>query len=322
MVPVNDNDDFIHINGVPAILLSWAKSRGGDLGLGMWSCNGQALGWIEPAPYPMRCVGAELQLSGKLTPRWEEVPDGWRLIHPRYTLAAAQTPQGWLPTISDELTKRSHSLAIRPTRTDAMKVLDTLLQRRVGREPPPFGLHQWFGDCDQYDDRWQFQLAMDLAGPVIADLIRHRCSPPIQCTGNPPQCATQLASFFDKFRGFDAAARLATILATYIKAAALDIYQGRRSIAVTANGLPVTFTDQELKAFRDQFRRAPLTDDEYLAFTYKHFIAPLEPLRRRKGGRWRRLRKFHPRQDDIPFCHTGKPGARLFKVERTPKRTG
>jgi hypothetical protein len=59
---------------------------------------------------------------------------------------------------------------------------------------------------------------------MIADLIRHRSSAPVQWTDKPPDCAKRLAGFFDKLcrAGFDAAPRMATILATYIKAAVLD----------------------------------------------------------------------------------------------------
>jgi len=324
MVPV-DGGGSIYINGVNAIEFDWHRTLKGVDWFPMWACDGQPLGLINQGCYLIECVVAHLLVSGRLTPQWEQVPGGMRLTHPRYTLAVTQRLQGWLPTISDELTRRSHSLAVQRTCIDAMNVLDALLQRRISRELPDFDWGRWSYPYEETSEEWQFQLALELAGPVIADLIRHGSSTPVQWNGQPPECAKKLAGFLDKvcrLGKFDPAPKLATIIATYIKYSLISLYRGGRSIAVTPHGFPVTFTDADLRAFRNRFRQALPTDGEYLAFAMEYFIAPLGELRRRRVRRWSGYRPFDPETRVRSIRWTRKPGTRLFAVHRAPVARG
>jgi hypothetical protein len=92
-----------------------------------------------------------------------------RLIHPRYTLAIDQTSNGWVPFLTDELTRRCHKFTARQTRIEAVHLLDNLLRRHLGRERPSFDLQQWFGAGGHTDT---FQLALYVAGVNIASLVR------------------------------------------------------------------------------------------------------------------------------------------------------
>ena len=67
----------------------------------MFAYNCRPLGWIDNGAYLIECVIAGLLIGGKLTPQWEPLPSGIRLIHPRYVLDVEKTSQGWVPTISD-----------------------------------------------------------------------------------------------------------------------------------------------------------------------------------------------------------------------------
>jgi hypothetical protein len=129
MIPECDSQG-VYINDIMVLRLISSTGRPGSRGDGfvMWSYNCQPFGWMDDPPFPIECVTAALLLNGQLAPRWEDVPGGMRLIHPRYTLAIDQTSNGWVPSITDELTRRGHRFTARQTRIEAVQLLDDLLR--------------------------------------------------------------------------------------------------------------------------------------------------------------------------------------------------
>jgi hypothetical protein len=226
-----------------------------------------------------------------------------------------------VPSISDEL-GRSHTLKARATNIQAVKLLEDLLRRRVGREKPFFETQPWLDPSDDLGQRPQFRLGLGLIATDIAALIRNDHVESAQWTGERLASAMTLAKLLNySIRcGLDELPRLATILATYIKFALIDIYSGANSVVLA--GRTLTFTSEELLAFRDRFRRCPMTDEEYLDFVNKHFVSPLRGLRRRHRvpkSSILGLRLLRPRRDRgyFPFELPGPTGIRLFEVMRS-----
>lgn len=323
MIPVFDGG--LYINGLLAVRLNRSVGRRGSSGDGyaMFAYNCRPLGWIDNGRYLIECVTAGLLMDGKLTPQWEKLSSGIRLIHPRYVLDVKQTSQGWVPTISDELLGRSHSLKTQDTCVDAASLLYALLGRRVGRERPSFDLQQWLGDCREAYKQHRFQLALDVIGPKIAALIRDDKVGLDQWGDQPPPFASKLASIFDNYYcvGFDALPLTATALATYIKTALIDLYRGANSVVISSTGSTVMFTAVELAAFRERFRRSPMTDEDYLSLVQKHFVSPLRGILRRKHrfpkNSFQPLRPGRDR-NDYPMIWPWPLGQRLFDVRLGP----
>jgi hypothetical protein len=316
------NDYGVYINDLMAVRLyrSDGRPRSSGNGYAMWSYNYRPLGWVDDGSYLVECVTACLLVGGQLTPRWEHVPTGIRLIHPRYTLTVEQTSNGWVPSISDELIGRSHSFKARKTSIEAGKLLNDLLRRRVGREKPAFEPQRWLDPSDQVSQKPEFRLGLRVIGPDIAALI-HNAGTKNHWADQRLASALELAKLLDRSirYGFDELPRLATILATYIKFALIDIYRGNNSVVLDPAACPLTFATKELVAFRDRFRRSPITDEEYLDFVSKHFISPLEGLRRKHRvpkSSIVGLRLLHPVRDrgDFPIEWPCQPGTRLFEV--------
>jgi hypothetical protein len=319
MIPAK-NDVGVFINGVLAVRLcaSFARTKTSGDGHAMWSYNCKPLGWISNRWYLIECVSAALLVDGALTPRWETVPTGIRLIHPRYTLEARQTKDGWICSITDELYRRSHSLKTVKSKIDAQYLLENLLRRRLGRDRPSFQIGQWLGAYIETDKNHQFQLALDAAGPDIGVLIGTNHIAADHWDGDRLESALKLAKLLDEnyYYGFDPLPFLVTTLATYIKSALIDVYSGANSIVVDHSGSTLKFTPQELKAFRDRFRRAPMTDDEYLDFVENHFASRLRTLRQKHRipkFPFPYLKKLCPQRDsgDFPCAWPYPPGSRL-----------
>jgi hypothetical protein len=324
MIPETDGYG-VYINGLLVVRLfrSDGRPRSKGNGFAMWSYNKQPLGWIDDGRFLIECVTAGLLVGGRLTSKWEQVPTGMRLIHPRYTLAVEQTSNGWLPTISDELVRRSHSLKPRATKIEAINILNDLLRRRVGREKPSFELRRWFGKYHEAGQTHQFQLALDLLGPEIVTLIQNNDIEPSHWR---VASASKLANLLDtNFYGrLDPLPLLATTLAAYIKFALINVYRGADSVVVDPAGSVVTFAANELAAFRNRFRRSPMTDEEYLNFVHEHFVFPLRILRRKHRSpksSIAALKQLRPRRDsgDFLIIWPCPPGTR-FQVLQGPIR--
>jgi hypothetical protein len=323
MIPyVSVADRGVYINDLQVAQLNYSNGRRGhsEDGYSMFSYNGEPLGWIGDGCYQHECIAAELLAAGKLDPKWERVPTGLRLIHPRYTLNIEQTSLGWVPTILDELRKRSHTLVPQKTRPDAVNVLDTLLRRLVGRQRPPFDPRAWLvSDYVETGTVHQFQLALEFVGPFIKKFIRNDLIK-LVCRGSPPPpSALKLASMFDYERryGLDPAPLVATWLATYIKCALIDVYRGANSVIVAPDGSRMTFTAKELADFRVRFRRSPPTDRDYLNLVERYFTSQLQALYRRRLRRKRGFLQLRSPRDraDYPICWPLKPGERLFDAK-------
>jgi hypothetical protein len=313
MIPIHDSGG-VYINGIMVLHLLRSDGRPGSRGDGfaMWSYNCRPIGWIDDGSGLIECVTAALLLDDKLAPQWEDVPDGMRFIHPRYTLAIDQTSNGWVPSITDELTRRCHRFTARQTRIEAVHLVDNLLRRHLGRERPTFDLHWWLSAGGLTHT---FQLALSVAGVNIASLVRDE---PIAWRDYQLASAVELAGLLDKcsFHGINPLPRLATILATYFKSALIDLYRGADTIVVDPAGSTLRFSYSELAAFRAHFRRSPMTDGDYLDFVKKHFVAPLQSLRRKQHSpkaSFRRLKPLRPRRDrgDFVIAWPYPPGSRL-----------
>jgi hypothetical protein len=300
MIPIYDIRG-VYINGIMVLRLLPSDGRPGFTGNGfaMWSYNCRPMGWIGDGAGLIQSVTAALLLDGKLAPQWEDVPNGMRFIHPRYTLAIDQTSNGWVPSITDELTRRCHRFIARQTRIEAVHLLDNLLRRHLGRERPSFDLQQWLGAGELNRD---FELALYVAGVNIASLVRNVDIEPGRWNDHQRALAVELAGWLDTYscRGVNPLPRLATKLATYFKAALIDLYRGADTIVVDPAGCTLRFSYRELAAFRARFRRSPMTDDDYLDFVKKHFVTPLQSLRRKQHSpkaSFARLKPLRPRRD-------------------------
>jgi hypothetical protein len=319
MIPyVTVGERGVYINDLKVAHLNYSNGRRGhsEDGYSMFSYNGEPLGWIGDGWYLHECIAAELLLAGTLDPKWEQVPTGLRLIHPRYTLNIVQTSTGWVPTICDELTKRSHSLQAQTSCANAVRILETVLRRRVGRERPRFVPHWQYAEIEP---GYHFQLALPLISPLIMRLIRNN-QMRRACWGlSPPPSVSKVVTFFDQMRrsGLDLAPQLTAWLATFIKCALIDFYRGANSVIGAPNDFVLTFTTKELADFRDWFRRSPLTDRDYLNLVERYFTSQLQPLYRGRLARKRGfLRLRFPRdRADCPLCWPLKPGTRLFDAE-------
>ena len=118
-----------------------------------------------------------------------------------------------------------------------------------------------------------------------------------------------------------------TIAASHIKAAVLRIYRGATSMTLDPTAPPIGFTQSELLAFRERFRRQPLTDEDYLDFANDRLGMLLRLLHRK--NRARRYPKspiasrkcYQPRLDprrhrgDYPMRWPVEPGTRMFEPQ-------
>jgi hypothetical protein len=326
MIPVEDGC-VVYVNRlmVAHLLRSDGRPRSEKLGFAMWSYNGQSLGWIEDGGYYCELVTAALLLEGKLAPRWEPLQTGMRLIHPRYTLTVKKTPNGWRPSIVDDLLGTSHSFAPRRTMIEAANLLDDLLRRRVGHEKPSFELDR--PAAGFYECTTELQLAfssglLDLSGLIRDGSIKQYHWSEIWENASVLKLVKSLDDY--SYPGLDPLLLLATTLATHIKSALIDVYRGANSIALIPGSTVLTFSAEELAAFRGRFRRFPMTDDEYINLINQHFVTPIRPVRRKHRvakSSSRYLRPLRPRRDagDYPFAWPFSPSKRPFKVEQRPQ---
>jgi hypothetical protein len=319
----------IYVDGIPAVSLQFGGGRPGSRGNGvvMWSYNAKPLGWVEDCHHLIECVLAAKVFGGELDPHWEEVPTGSRLIHPRYTLDVEMTHSGWLPEIMDGLTRRTHSLRPQPNASAAKRVLEELLRRRVGRSRPSEDWQGWLEPAKEGLSRHPFQLALRSMRAHIEALVRTGVGDPGGFVGEERTSAADLARWVDEIYGghFDPLPRIGAIVATYIKSSLIALYGGADSIRVGADGSALIFTRAELSAFRERFRRSPMTDREYLNLVDSHLLVPLRGMRRygkHHPKNWVAPKKSHqpkllPRRDrdDFPIGWPFRPGSRLWPVE-------
>jgi hypothetical protein len=315
----------VFINNILTVRLCRSVGRPGSRGNGfaMWSYNVRPLGWIDDGHHLIECVVASQLVSGELTARWEEIPNGLRLIHPRYTLSVEQNSSGWVPKITDEVSGRSHSLKPRGLKSEAVSLLLDLLGRRVGRERPDFDLLSWTShDDNEIDVRRQFQLALRVIGPYLAALVIRTADIEDRQIAEARVSAAQLAKLLDRYYcyGLDPIPLLGTILATYIKSALIDLYRGVAHGLVGPYPSVSLFTKEELTTFRDRFRHCPMTDEEYLQFVDRRFIFPVRWRRcKHRGNRPASNKSYRPKL--CPRRHRGDyliawpypPGSRLWR---------
>jgi hypothetical protein len=328
MIPEQDYRN-VYIDGISAVHLVRSAGRPGSNGDGfsMWSCNAKPLGWVGDGCRLIECVVAAQLISGELDPYWEAVPTGARLIHPRYTLRAEKTPKGWLPKIEDGLIGRTHSLKPQNSKDEAMAFLDDLLRRRVGRTKPVSDWQWWFGPAEEYHSNYDFQHALHLIAPDIHDFVRNGDVDAPWWPGERRASGIKFAKSIDRICGFhlETVPRIGTILATYIKSTLIGLYAGADKIQINADGSALTFTKVELAAFRERFRRSPVTDRQYLDFVNNNFVLPLQRLRRGRR-RWPN-RPVADKKSYRPILHARRdrddflagwpfpPGSRPWPVE-------
>jgi hypothetical protein len=323
MIPVEDRC-VVYVNRlmVAHLFRSDGRPRSKKLGFAMWSYNGQPLGWIEDGGYYCELVTAALQLEGQLAPRWESLQTGMRLIHPRYTLTVEKTANGWRPSIVDDLLGTSHSFAPRRTMIEAANLLDNLLRRRVGREKPSLELDR--PGAGFYECTTELQLAFSSGLLNFSGLIRDEAIKPYHWSEIWKNASVvKLVKSLDDYSypSLDPLLLLATTLATYIKSALIDVYRGANSITPVPGSTALTFSAEELAAFRDRFRRSPMTDDEYINLINQHFVTPIRPVRRKHRvakSSTSYLRPLRPRRDagDYPFGWPFPTSKRPFEVEQ------
>jgi hypothetical protein len=314
----------VFINDILTVRLCRSVGRPGSRGNGfaMWSYNVRPLGWIDDGHHLIECVVASQLVNGELAARWEEIPNGLRLIHPRYTLSVEQNSSGWVPKITDEVSGKSHSLKPRGLKFEAINLLDHLLRRRVGRERPDFDLLSWTShDDNEIDERRQFQLALRVIAPHLRKLVVSTADVEDHQIAKARASAAELAKLLDGYYcgGLDPIPLLGTILATYIKSTLIDLYRGVAHGLVGPYPSVLLFTKEELASFRDRFRRSPMTDDKYLEFVDRHFIFSVR-LRRRKcrSGRPASNKSYRPKlcprrhRGDYPIAWPWPSGARLW----------
>ncbi len=215
-------------------------------------------------------------------------------------------------------------MKVQGTSTEAIKLLDELLRRRVGREKPSFELERSLAEFEE--SSLQLQLALSSGLLNIAGLIRNEIIKQYHWSEVQSGAVLNLARLLDTYSspGLDPLPLLATTLATYIKSALIDVYRGADSIFLGGACCSLVFSTEELVAFRDRFRRSPMTDEEYLDLVDKHFVTPIRALRRKHRlakSSTSRLKPLHPRRDRGDFLMEWPlpPGTRPFEVEQLPR---
>jgi hypothetical protein len=265
---------YIFVDGISVVRLQRSDGRPGSSsnGFSMLSYNLKPLGWVGDGDGLIESVVAAQLFNGQLDPHWEEVPTGSRLIHPRYTLNVEKTPSGWLPKFEDGLTRRMHSLRLQQNQDDAMGLLEELLRRRDGRTKPREDWKWWLAPGEDGLSRRPFQLALRSMLNHIAGLVRTGEADHAGWFGKERASALDLAGWADRDykHYFDPVPRIGAMLATYIKSSLIDLYRGSNTIQVDADGSALIFTQTEISAFRERFRRSPMTDREYLDFVNTH----------------------------------------------------
>jgi hypothetical protein len=318
MIPKAQGDS-VFINGDRALRLIRSDGRPGSTGDGfvMWSSDGRPFGWVNDGECLIDCVVASKLLNGELAPQWQTTPEGYSLVHPRYTLRIKESNGCFIPTITDETTQRCHRLAPRKTAHEAIYALEELLRRRLGRTMPSLHYYLWLerplNTCSP------LQLAERAIAPEIESFAKYKKVCPTPSVGHAQ--LIELAAFFDKTIGshFDPLPYLATVVASRIKSSFLKLYRGRTAMG----GLAAV----ELKTFRDHFRRRPYTDEEYLHFVNSNLIVPLRRMRKKSRERlFPRANPLaskksyqphlHPRRDrgDFPMVLPLPAGERLFEA--------
>jgi hypothetical protein len=328
---LDETEGGIFVDGTLAARLYRSDGRPGSSsdGFAMWSHDCRPLGWVADGRLLVVAVVATKLFNGELTARWQATSTGVRLIHRRYTLSIEQNSAGWVPNVVDEMSGRSHTFKPMKTAFHAMYLLDDLLRRIVGRQGPgPDSDNEPLGKHPPASMDHQLQLALKAMGPDIGELVRDDYIDPDRWIGHRRMSALfDLADLLDDYFDWwlDPLPLLACALADYIKLSLLRLYGGADALPIDAR-FPLTFTKVELEAFRDRFRRRPITDEDYLLFVHKHFVIPVRKLRRRdrprrypksptvsRGSYWPTLR---PRCDrgDHPMILPLPPVERLFEA--------
>jgi hypothetical protein len=323
MFPEFDGD--LYINGERAVRIHPSMGRCGSRwdGYVLWTWDYRPLGWVATTYLAQIVVAAKL-FEGELTPVWEPTNVGARALHPRFTFEVERTPSGWLVRVTDEITGRRHSLKPKPTEDEAKAAAGELYGRLVGHAMPPAKLCKPPSGLD-LTNRQDYPLVLALAAlrDDVAGLVRAGSVD----TRRSLRFVDDLARFLDECYtlGLDPVPLLGTRVATYIKAALLELYRGASSMALDPTMAAVQFTQGELRAFRERFRRQPMMDNEYLKFVDRYLLRELRLSRR--NDRTRRYPgspiadkksyqpRLRPRKDwgDFPMRWPVDPGTRMFQ---------